>query len=330
MLHHGDFFGTKHPIVCLAMNGVSDANLAIAVSKAGAMPSLSLPNYMRDMGKTFLKVDLVKDISKISYESGSNNLLISLTEHQLFEHYNFLSALFKTYRVTHIELIIMSKLDSHFNINEDNDYLKKLKALQDQGLKIIVKSISFPKDTLHRFKITEPIMDGLLIKGLEGAGKVNNISYNSTVTLESLATLAVNKYPNKAIIPSGGISTADNVKNYLELGCTAVGIGTLFALSEESKVAKNSKLQIIADNKRKLEKLECEGIVQNAFVFKKFEGEDNSNHSNSLKLGTEGLGGHLFVGKGISEVNEILPVAEIVDRLTKFDVSLSSRVDSVV
>jgi hypothetical protein len=224
----------------------------------------------------------------------------------------------------------MSKLDSHFNINEDSDYLRKIKALQDQGLKIIAKSISFPNDTLHRFKLTEPIMDGLLIKGLEGAGKVNNISYNSTVTLESLATLAVNKYPNKAIIPSGGISTADDVRNYLELGCTSVGIGTLFALSEESKVSKKSKLEIIADNKRKLEQLECEGIVQNAFVFEKYEGDDNSNHSVSLKLGTEGRGGHLFVGKGILVVDEILPVAEIVDRLTKFNVSLPSGMDSVV
>jgi len=330
MLHHGDFFGTKHPIVCLAMNGVSDANLAIAVSKAGAMPSLSLPNYMRNRGKTFLKVDLVKDVSRISYSSGSNNLLISLTERQLFDHYNFLYALFKSYNVTHIEMIIMSRLDSHYNRNEDQDYIKKIKDIQSLGLKIIVKSISFPNDSLHRFKITEPIMDGFLIKGSEGAGKVSNITYGDSVSLMGLSALAVSRYPNKAIIPSGGISTAEEVRNYLTLGCTAVGIGTLFALSEESKVAKNSKLQIIADNKRKLEKLECEGIVQNAFVFKKFEGEDNSNHSNSLKLGTEGLGGHLFVGKGISEVNEILPVAEIVDRLTKFDVSLSSRVDSVV
>lgn len=320
MLSHTEFFGTKHPIVCLAMNGVSDANLAIAVSKAGALASLSLPNYMRDMGKTFLKVELVKDVAMICNSSGSSNILISLTDHQLFEHYDFLYSLFKKFSITHIEMIIMSKVDSHFVKNDDVKYIKRIQELQSIGMKIIVKSISFPNDTLDRFALTESVMDGILIKGTDGAGKINKTSYNNTPSLLSLSLLATKKYPDKAVVPSGGIATVEQIKNYLTLGCTAVGIGTLFALSEESKIAKESKLQIVANNKRKLEQLECEGIVQNAFVFKKYEGEDNSNHSVSLKLGTEGRGGHLFVGKGISEVNEILPVAEIVNRLTQFDV----------
>jgi NAD(P)H-dependent flavin oxidoreductase YrpB (nitropropane dioxygenase family) len=320
MLSHTEFIGTKHPIVCLAMNGVSDVNLAIAVSKAGALPSLSLPNYMRDMGKTFLKVDLVKDISRFYDKTGSGNIMISLTDHQLFEHYNFLIALCKQFKITHIEIIVMSMGDSHYTKNSDSDYLSKLTKLNSLGVKIIAKSISFPNDTLGRFKQTESIMDGILIKGLEGAGKVNNLAHTTPVSLLALSALAVSKYPDKAVIPSGGICTAAEIKNFLSLGCTAVGIGTLFALSEESKVAESSKLQIIADNKRKLDQLECEGVSQNAFVFQKYEGDDNSNHSVSLKLGTQGKGGHLFVGKGISEVNEILPVAEIVNRLTQFDV----------
>lgn len=320
MLCHTKFFGTKHPIVCLAMNGVSDANLAIAVSKAGAIPSLSLPNYMRDMGKNFLKVELVKDLARFCEETGSSDIMISLTDHHLFEYYDFLYSLFKQFNITHIEMIVMSMADSHYAKNDDSEYIDKLSNLKSLGMKIIIKSISFPNDTLRRFTKTEPIMDGILIKGLDGAGKVNHLAYKNSTSLLKLSSLAIERYPGKAVIPSGGIATATQVKNLLAIGCTAVGIGTLFALSEESKVAKNSKLEIIADNKRKLDKLECEGILQNAFIFKRYEGEDNSNHSISLKLGTEGKGGHLFTGKGISEVNEILPVSEIINRLTDFNV----------
>ena len=39
-----NLLGSKYPIIAMAMNKVSDVNLAIAVRKAGAIPSLSVFN----------------------------------------------------------------------------------------------------------------------------------------------------------------------------------------------------------------------------------------------------------------------------------------------
>lgn len=329
MLGHNNFFETKHPILCLPMNGVSDVNLAIAVSKAGAVPSFSLPNYMKGMGKYFNKYDLIKDVYQFCSETNSSNIVISMTDFHLSQQYDFLYELYKKYKIKHIEMLIMSKNDTHYEMSQEQIYLQRMREFQQMGVKILVKSISYPKDIMHRFKSSIPIMDGLIIKGREGAGKVNTEVHDESSSLKVISYKAVRNYPSKAIIPSGGICTAEDVYTYMKIGCAAVGIGTLFALSEESVVAKSSKLEIIANNKRKLDNLMCEGMSQNAFVFSEYEGKDNSNHSASLKLGVLGNGGHLFMGAGMSVVDEILPVSEIINRLTNFNVSAPSRMDSV-
>ena len=47
-------FNSKHPIIAMPMNGVSTVDLAIAVTRAGAVPSLSIFNYY-ESGRANLK-----------------------------------------------------------------------------------------------------------------------------------------------------------------------------------------------------------------------------------------------------------------------------------
>jgi hypothetical protein len=329
MMTHTDFFGCEHPIVCLPMNGVSDLNLAVAVSKAGAFPSLSVPNYMSEMGTIFRKQDLVRDLFDFADKTGSTKLMLSVSDNILYVHRDTLCYLFEQTKLTHIEIFLVTKGDTHkTDIDNIVEFLSVVKDLKSMGIKIIIKSIfdmlQFPFDPHPNFWKMYPVMDGVLFKGRDGAGKI----FNGPISLSQMLDISNRFLKDKASIVSGGISTNEHIQSYLKAGATAVGIGTLFALSEESLICQESKLAVINDNRRPLNKMQSESSVQNAFVFSKYNGADNTNNSVSLNLGISGKGGHLFVGEGKKYVNEILPVAEIVARLMNADYPVFHRAPS--
>jgi hypothetical protein len=316
MMTHTDFFGCKHPIVCLPMNGVSDLNLAVAVSKAGALPSLSIPNYMSEMGNVFRTQDLARDLFDFADKTGTNNLMLSVSDDILYHNRKILYDLFEETKLTHIEIFLMMNNDTHGKgINDFSDFVSLVKDLKSIGLKVVVKSIfnsrDFPYDPHPNFWRMYPVMDGVLFKGREGAGKISN----KPISLSYMLDISNRFLKDKATIVSGGISTNEQIMRYLKEGATAVGIGTLFALSEESHICQKSKQAVINENSRPLDKMRSESAIQNAFIFSEYSGIDNTNNSESLTLGINGNGGHLFVGEGKKFVNEILPVAEIVARL---------------
>jgi len=316
MMTHIDFFGCEHPIICLPMNGVSDLNLAVAVSKAGAFPSLSVPNYMSEMGKIFRKQDLVRDLFAFGDKTGTNKLMLSTSDDILYNNRDILYYLFEKTKLTHIELFLVMKNDTHkIGIDDFKNFSSLIQDLKSIDIKIIVKSIfnrtQFPFDPHPNFWKMYPFMDGVLFKGPDGAGKI----FNGPISLSQMLDISNRFLKDKASIVSGGISTNEHIQSYLNAGATAVGIGTLFALSEESLICQESKQAVINNNSRSLDKKSSDSTVQNAFVFSAYNGPDNNNNSESLNLGISGKGGHLFVGEGKKYVNEILPVAEIVARL---------------
>jgi hypothetical protein len=119
--------------------------------------------------------------------------------------------------------------------------------------------------------------------------------------------------PEVNIIPSGGISTSEQVNYYMAHGAMAVGIGTLFAASEESPVSLETKLKIVdstSEDLKRIGKLNHQGLL-----FKNIENDDNNNNQ-SLRQGMNNpSNGCIYAGAGIDSVTEILPVKEIVQRL---------------
>ena len=71
-----NYFGTTYPIVSMPMNKVSDLTLAIAVRRAGALPSLSIFNYS---DVALLEQDLI-DYKK---EFNDTKLLLSISDKEL-------------------------------------------------------------------------------------------------------------------------------------------------------------------------------------------------------------------------------------------------------
>jgi len=286
----------------MAMNKVSDLRLAVAVRKAGGMPSLSVFNYYTApnvIEKTLIELDLMA----YNAEFKDTNILVSTGVKELLSLN--LTEVLTRFKVSCVELIVD---DDVTNRAGDSQVLDAIKQLQAGGVLVFTKTI-MESDIL-------PGIDGIVLKGPDGAGRGNT----SGVSLVELFDDIHSRYPKLRIIPAGGISTAEHVKQYMDRGAWACGVGTLFAAAEESRVSKETKLKMIESSTQDIKQLtngDVKSFAQNALVFKAVE-NDNFNNTKGLMAGIKSPAtGHIFVGKGIDNVTSILPVKTIIDNLVK-------------
>lgn len=287
---------SRYPILSVPMNQVSDINLAVAVQKAGAYPSLSLFNYYSYESNKY-DLDLVdRDLNFFKQQTGSNGLLFSMGAKNLIFNKQLLEILVAN-EILDIELLE--------DVNDQTiPYIQKIRQqLKSKNFRIFLKETS-PKLVME--------VDALILKGPDGAGR----SSEGRMPLRDLFLKMKKAFPNIPMIPSGGIGTSEDVKSYLEIGAAAVGIGTLFAASTESSISYETKLKMVKSTFKDIEKFE--NLDQNALIFKKID-HDDFNHTLSLKLGIKNpdLGGHVFAGKSIDNINSIKPVKEIVEDLVR-------------
>jgi NAD(P)H-dependent flavin oxidoreductase YrpB (nitropropane dioxygenase family) len=159
-------------------------------------------------------------------------------------------------------------------------------------------------------------IDGIILKGPDGAGRGNTQGISLLELFDSIHA----QYPNLLIIPAGGIGTHEHVKAYMDRGAFAVGVGTLIAATQESRVSHETKLKMVESTSKDIKQLangSVDTFAQNALVFKQVEG-DNFNNTRGLMAGVRSpTVGHIFVGTGIDNVTEILPVKTVIENLIK-------------
>ena len=281
---------SKYPILMTAMNQVSDLNLALAGHRAGIFPSLSLFNYCKN--NRFRFDEFEKDLDLFQKISGSNNLLISLDVDLLLTQQVLDILVGKKF--FYIEIV------EGLNFKNIPKIQKIRKDLTHKGLLIFVKEIA-PRLIMET--------DVLILKGNEGAGRFLENSHS----LKELFSYMTKAFPSLPIIPSGGIKNAEDVEYYIERNACAVGIGSLFAYSEESCVSKNTKNVIVKSTSDDITRIKNKN--QNGISFEEIQ-NDNENNTVSLKLGIKDtINGHVFVGKSVDSINSIKTVKEIVDEL---------------
>ena len=101
----------------------------------------------------------------------------------------------------------------------------------------------------------------------------------------------------------------------------AVQIGTGFAMCEESCLHKNVKQKIINEKIITTTKFEYHNEIRNrnSFEISAIENEkdsdDDNNRTNSLRMGIQDKGGHVYIGKGIKNINTVTTVKTFVDNL---------------
>jgi hypothetical protein len=268
------------------MNFVSDARLAIACNKAGIVPSLVSNDKIKEQLKEFR--DSCPDGDIIL----SSDLMLAIdiigTDRMM--------KILKDYRVSHIQLLKILK-DNESSI---------LEKIRDNGTKIIYKSqspVDLPSDMAY--------IDAIDLKSPDAASRV--VIDGRTTMERFLEQKAMN--PDMPIIVTGGISTSEQIKIYLWAGAEAIGLGTIFALSEESRIHPDKKLEMI---KKSFSDVKSIGVNRmNGIVFSETPDTDN-NHTDGLRLGRDTKDqGVIWAGKALDNINAIESVQTIVDRLTK-------------
>ena len=268
------------------MNKVSDAKLALAAHTAGIIPSL--------IASFSALSETVVELEKFNNGAGNfTDLILAVSPAQLSPE---LIDVILTYNVTHLQLI-----DDIKTVAEE----LALSSLKKKNIKIIVKRIStrsIGAEYLH-------LVDAIDIKGPEGASRVINDGGPLSSRLSQLQMLN----PDLPIIVTGGISTSAEIRQYLDAGAVAVGLGTVFALSEESCINYEKKLAMIEKSFADVRNI---GVSkQNAIVFTPIPDED-ANHTRGLLIGRDSSSkGLLFAGKAIDNISSIKSVATIVKEL---------------
>ena len=289
-MDHKEFFKISHPILAAAMNQVSDVKLAVACSKAGILPSLSVYTWAENYNIDYLVLEnVMKDFQD---QAGTENILLSAGIGDLlsYDFFNFV----QKFNIKQVEILGNDKEYSSVEPEVFPLYKKN-------NIKVIGKVISHVYVKNH--------LDGVIIKGKNGAGRGLELG-DEDVELEKIKE----KFPKIPVVMSGGIGCRDDVKKYLNLGCIAVAVGTLLAASEESCLSRETKLKMVQSSWKDVSKLD-NGAHQNGLVFSKVENDDYNN-TQSLRLGIKGpTQGHIFAGKGLDHINSILPVKDIVQLL---------------
>lgn len=285
-------FKSKYPIVCAPMNRVSDLKLAMACAEAGIVPSLI----------TYPDLKLFLENLEIYKNTGKELMAAMSLQHAVDSdlHEKILNSC-----ITHIELI-------EFSLEELTEHnIIKIQQLRSAGIKIIIKILRH--DYADNFL---SIIDGVTIKGSEGAGR--SIADVDLVTeIKKIKEL----YPNLAVIASGGVKNKQDIDKLLAAGACVVSIGTMFAISTESSVPEATKQVLLEKSTEDITRTK-NGDHQRAIVFGAQQVADDDNNTFGLITGLRtGTVGHVFVGNGISEIQDILPVDTIVKKLMGISVS---------
>jgi enoyl-[acyl-carrier protein] reductase II len=292
----------KWPIAIMAMNRVSDVNLAVAGANAGILPSLSIFNYYTGPGQ--LDVDKAT-AAIIEYNLKTNNapLLLSIGVDTLVvdEAYNMLIVT----NVKVVELLLDSPAENVITEKRNNIRNMRIAELRSRGVIVLQKALNIAD-------IEEVEVDGFILKGPDAAGRV----INDGDTLLDRIRKCKERYPEKYVVANGGVGNSAQLKECLEAGADAVGLGTIFAASAECSISTETKLKMVSATAQDVHALKG-GAKQHALIFKELT-KDVHNNTHGLTAGIKSpTVGHVFVGKGIEHINGIKPVQQIVDELTK-------------
>jgi hypothetical protein len=285
-------FDSRYPIVAMPMNGVSDINLAIVVSQAGAVPSISFFNYYTNGKINFPWFE--KELKRFIDITGSTEIILSMHWEHLIS--NFVIDILLENKIKLIELFIRP-LDHHLW----PELSKQIDAIKVHGINVMFKTTGM---------LPSSNFDSIVLKGPQAAGR----SFGGSASLEERYDTVKEKIGSK-IIPSGGIGSPEQVKYFMDREAIAIGIGTLLAASEESCVSLETKQKIIDSSSvdiKLIGPLNCRGLL-----FSRLDNDDENN-SKSLYAGIKGTSsGCIYAGNGIDHITKIMPVKDIVEWLVK-------------
>jgi len=217
-----EMFGIKHPIVQGGMQWVGRAELASAVSNAGALGILTgLTQPTPD--------DLRKEIKRCR----------EMTDQPFGVNLTILPTLVPRPYGEYIDAIIESGIKIVETAgNNPKPFLPKLQAA---GIKVIHKCTS----VRHGISAEKVGVDAISMDGFECAGHPGEDDVPNLVLLPAAADAI--KIP---MIASGGFADARGLVAALALGCEGVNMGTRFMATKEAPIHQNVKDKIVSSDER--------------------------------------------------------------------------------
>jgi NAD(P)H-dependent flavin oxidoreductase YrpB (nitropropane dioxygenase family) len=299
-------FKSSLPILEACMNKGSTIELAIAVHNAGGYPCLCSWTYN---GKSEL---MQRDLDRFVATTGSNRIHLSFELHE-YPH-TAVQEIVKSHSIPTIEIIYGNKntfrpTDTEQELTAELlQLLEPIKALGTRVFKRIYDNVDQTMMDLH-------LLDGFCIKGAESAGFTSHTPVKEVFLRQRELT------PTAMLIPYGGVGTAEQVKEYIDLGAEIVAVGTLLALSTESTISTETKLTAIQKQSKDLVQFKhMVGNVerkQSALQFEPYNGPDDANGTMGLLRGMRGKkDGHIYLGHGIDHVTELKTCQEIIQELS--------------
>jgi len=300
-------FQSRYPILEACMNKGSTVELAMAVHKAGGYPSLCSWTYNGNPTR------MQQDLDKFVQSTGSNCIHLSF---ELYEYESVaVQEIVRSHRIPTMEIIYGAKNTFNFTATEQEltaDLIALLDPIKALGTKVF-KRIYDPVD---QATVNLHLLDGFCIKGTESAG------FTGSHAIRELFLTQRELTPGAMLIPYGGVGTAEQVKDYIDLGAEMVAVGTVLALSVESPLNTEIKLSAIQKQSADLTKFvhQVGGVErkQSALQFQPYHGPDDANGTMGLVRGIHGKkDGHVYLGHGIDHVTELLTCQQIIDNLIK-------------
>ena len=217
-----EMFGVKHPIVQGGMQWVGRAELASAVSNAGALGILT--------GLTQpTPEDLAKEIRRCR----------EMTDQPFGVNLTILPTLVPRPYGEYIDVICQSGVKIVETAgNNPKPFLPKFK---EAGIKVIHKCTS----VRHGISAEKAGVDAISMDGIECAGHPGEDDVPNLVLLPAAANVI--KIP---MLASGGFADARGLVAALALGCEGINMGTRFMATKEAPIHQNVKDKIVGSDER--------------------------------------------------------------------------------
>ncbi len=204
-----DLLDIEHPIIQAGAGPATSAQLAAAVSNAGALGSIA--NFLRDSEDVQKQIDLVKELTSKPF--ALNNAVTTLDE-----------ATFQRCLDARPKLMAFALADPH-------DYIRRV---HEAGILVMHQVTTVAQAE----RAAENGVDIIVAQGSEAGG------YSGQVTTMVLVPQVVDAVRPLPVVAAGGIFDGRGVAAALMLGAVGVNMGTRFLASDESPITAGHKQAI--------------------------------------------------------------------------------------
>lgn len=212
-----EMLGSKYPILCGGLYGLSEAELVSAVCNAGGFAFLS----SNHLGSKEALREQIRQTKKLTNRPFGVNISLLAESKTNFTH-------------NYIDVIVEEKVPVVETAgNNPAEYIKRLKEAK---VTVLHKAVT----ARHAKKAEAAGADGIILVGYAAGGHPGMEEVGLFVNLPE--TVRAVKIP---VIAAGGICTGEGMAAAFLLGAEGILMGTAFAMTEESPYHSNIKNKIL-------------------------------------------------------------------------------------